>query len=217
MKRFGAPLTTTLGAPATGVVPAPSATLYNAATGGVIETVAASTDPAGVGFWLADFALYDPTLDSFCRFDGTAGGLPAVLGQGIAFAVDIVPTVGRDGVRVDQASAIDLLDECNFSAAYVDTSLAEVLRIKAWLTRGALPVNAPTAITITILNQDGTTLDSFADTDPEVSAAPDANGAFLLETAANQVVLADDQAYSVLLSITDAAGTVTTVRGMPTL
>lgn len=116
------------------------------------------------------------------------------------------------GLPATQTSvdAIDsAVDACHVSIAYDGSDIAAT----AWLERNGATVSSPTAITFTWHNEDGTTLFSHTDSDAEITG-PDGQGKWRLQKTQ---ALVDDQAYYVVVSITDASGTVTSTRGAPTV
>ena len=102
---------------------------------------------------------------------------------------------------------------CHAAVAY-DVANQQI-HISGWLTRSDVQVTAPTSATFTWRNEGGAALFSKTESDLEVTG-PDAQGVFLLVTAVGDFVLLSKQAYYLEVSITDATGTVTTVRGVPT-
>lgn len=85
----------------------------------------------------------------------------------------------------------------------------DIFDMSAWLVRGGVTVTSPTSCTITFRNPNGTTLFS------ETSSSPQATGVFLISRSA--VTLSGDETYYAEVAITDSTGTITTIRGVPTV
>ena len=112
---------------------------------------------------------------------------------------------------VAQCLIADLKDPptVSLSVAY-DDSIGE-LRMHAWLFRDGAAVLDGTSASVTIFNQDGTTLLTSTAGVPERQPS----GAFLLvETG---IALLDNNSYTATVTVTDPLGTVSKTRGLPTL
>lgn len=117
----------------------------------------------------------------------------------IAFAQDTAP------VAFDLTS-LPVADAAHLAAAYVQGSTD--LRIGVWLDRNGVTVLTPTSATVTWFDPDGTQLFQVVD------SSPDANGHFEISLTQALVI---NTAYYAIVSVTDATGTVTTRRGVPSV
>jgi hypothetical protein len=117
--------------------------------------------------------------------------------------------------------AIDSLDaavdECRLNVSFVPGG-SNTMRLAAWLVRNGVNVVAPSAITLTWFNLDGTvSLFTLTAVDAVVGPPaqdPDANGRFRFVRAQ---ALANDEVYKVSVAITDGVGTVTTFHDVQTV
>lgn len=125
-------------------------------------------------------------------------------------AVLPAPSELRIGQWVDAVAA-----GIHFAVAYDDTAAAERIMVSAWLVRDGRNVAAPTAITLTWRDEGGAAILTKTQADAEVTG-PDAQGVFLLVTVAGALALTSKKAYTLDVSITDALGTVSVTRGVPT-
>lgn len=116
--------------------------------------------------------------------------------------------------RVQEAYSVneDVETASHLVAAFGNTT--NDLRLKAWLDRGGVTVAAPTAITLTWRDTDGTVLFTLTQANAIPGQNPDATGVYAFQRTQ---ALQDDVTYYVDVAITDALGTVTTKRGVETL
>ena len=140
------------------------------------------------------------------------GGLDTSLVTNLASVEDLVVTavqVGGSDAVLPSSEVIqvrELEKECHLSVAYDDSTTT--LEMVVWLVRGSNRATNATIASIDWYTSDGTPV--FTAT----SSTPDANGVFEI----NQVItLVDNESYYAEVSITDPLGTVSTVRGVPTV
>ena len=124
-------------------------------------------------------------------------------------AMDLV-TDAVDAAAV-ATSAVNKIreDGCHIGALYNENTLEVIASV--WLVRDGV-VSTPTAVTLTWYNENGSQLFQHTEADAEI-VGPDAQGVYLLTKS--QTLLADT-AYYVVISITDATGTINSLRAVPT-
>lgn len=96
--------------------------------------------------------------------------------------------------------------EAHVAAAF--NAPTNLLRLSIWLERLGSTVVAPISCQIDWYNPDGSLLFTLAD------VSPDAQGVFVVERASTPLL--SNVAYYARVSVTDASGLVSTIRGVPT-
>lgn len=116
--------------------------------------------------------------------------------------VSVISTNSAGLVRVDVPGKPT---EAHIGASFDDTN--DLLYLTVWLERLGNTVASPTSCTVEWYTQTGSLLFTETDTDP------DPQGVFYITRLQS---LEGDHAYYAEVSVTDATGTITTTRGVPT-
>jgi type 1 fimbria pilin len=162
----------------------------------------------GVTLTLQDCQLKFADRGINTRCTVTDGNLVAVDNVGAPLeATDFSTQVNVITEQSTSAALIDAAppDECKLTLSYVEAT--SQLDFRVWLERAGAGVTAPTAVTVSWYNPDGTTLLTVTQADALAGQNPNARGIYAFRQTQ---ALADDAAYDVEIAITDSSGTITT-------
>ena len=190
-----------------------------AAPGDAMDLVTDAVDSAAVATTganeIRDAILSDSTAFPGANIDAaisTRATQAQILSDATPFAgANVDATISSRATQTSVDALDAAVDGCHLSVSYDNAGTA--IGATLWLERNGVTVASPTGITVTWRNEDGTSLFSHTDADAEITG-PDAQGIWRLQKTQ---ALADDEGYYVVIAITDASGTVTSTRGVPTV